>query len=529
MKFKVIILVLSSVFGGITATKYSGSESKNDYIQNLQDFGTTSHIFRNSEHGHAFRELKAVLSREPFLGINKVVGASSLRSLRGYDQNIRGNVHLREKRAVAESNETTDGTTFSSSSAPLASSLEVIQAEDNTTTVSSSTPSVATSVQPPLTTTGGQPSRCETQTTQIFTGLTSGEQWALQFIDSWGKPGPGLLNFQLKFVGSYQECRSSRSPASNNTVTDEFTGNYCVVTLAITSQSAGTSLLSLLSGAGPEIGACLPNSCSNEDVRSLIGRGLAAANLSSTLVVTGVDCRDNYREYTAASITAIVLLSIIAIFMVLGTALDLLLVQYPKWAAAREKKLHSYKQANGYHAIDDDEVDVRSDLIRKDDNAVLPNGAGPYTQEKPGVSLPLYSESRPLLGEKKRTFTQTLRSGKLGKCLMAFSVYTNGSKLLDTTQQSESLGAIFGIRFLSMSWVILGHMYTFSLSYVGNIATAMTSILGRWTFDGISNALVSVDTFFTISGLLIAYLTTKEILKKGWKINWAMYYFHRFW
>ncbi|KAI8750590.1 nose resistant to fluoxetine protein 6, partial [Biomphalaria glabrata] len=30
-------------------------------------------------------------------------------------------------------------------------------------------------------------------------------------------------------------------------------------------------------------------------------------------------------------------------------------------------------------------------------------------------------------------------------------------------------------------------------------------------------------------GLLVAYLTTKEISKKGWKIKWGLFYFHRFW
>ncbi|BFZ06005.1 hypothetical protein BsWGS_09044 [Bradybaena similaris] len=517
------------MFRKINAEEYSANVERQDALTNLYDFGTISQLLRHPQHGQALGELKAVLLREPCLGINKVSGTLSLAGLRGYDQNIPGNVYHRNRRSVVGDNDTTDEAIYSTT-AHSTNAHQVTEAVDNTTTVSSRRPLLSTSAQPQLTTSSAQVSRCDNHTQQIFTSLMNQEQWALQFIDSWGKPGPGLLNLQLKFVGSYQECRSSRSPPSNTTPSDAFTGNYCAVKLAISAGIGSNSLIALMSSTSPEIGSCLPSSCSSGDVFSLISRGLAASNLSSTLIVTSVDCRSDYREYTAATIVAIILLSIIAILMVLGTVTDVVLVQYPKWAEAREKTLRSSKQANGYHILDDDEVNVGSDLIRKDEKSVLANGAGHHTDDKPGVGLSLYSEGRPLLGKKKHGFTQTLRSGKLGKCLMAFSVYTNGSKLLNTTQQSDSLGAIFGIRFLSMSWVILGHMFSFSLGYVGNIASSVTVFLGRWTFDGISNALVSVDTFFALSGLLTAYLTTKAIQKKkGWKINWAMYYFHRFW
>jgi hypothetical protein len=52
-------------------------------------------------------------------------------------------------------------------------------------------------------------------------------------------------------------------------------------------------------------------------------------------------------------------------------------------------------------------------------------------------------------------------SGIGGRVLQAFSLYTNGSKLLSTKSGAGTLGAVNGIRFLSMSWVILGHSYAF--------------------------------------------------------------------
>ena len=53
------------------------------------------------------------------------------------------------------------------------------------------------------------------------------------------------------------------------------------------------------------------------------------------------------------------------------------------------------------------------------------------------------------------------------KIVLSFSVYTNGVKILSTKQSAGSLGAVNGIRFLSMAWVILGHTYYFAASYTG--------------------------------------------------------------
>ena len=57
--------------------------------------------------------------------------------------------------------------------------------------------------------------------------------------------------------------------------------------------------------------------------------------------------------------------------------------------------------------------------------------------------------------------------GLIGELLLCFSLYTNGYKLLSTKQPPGSLTSINGIRFLSMSWVILGHTFYFSVASVG--------------------------------------------------------------
>ncbi|KAK3088750.1 hypothetical protein FSP39_023299, partial [Pinctada imbricata] len=119
--------------------------------------------------------------------------------------------------------------------------------------------------------------------------------------------------------------------------------------------------------------------------------------------------------------------------------------------------------------------------------------------------------------------------GIAAKLFLSFSVYSNGKKILDTSQGAGTLTAINGIRFLSMTWVLLGHSVAFGIGMVGNIGEAFPDYLNRWTFQAISNALISVDSFFVLSGLLVGYLTLRELKKNDGKLNWFLFYFHRFW
>nr|KAG5692737.1 hypothetical protein BaRGS_033848 [Batillaria attramentaria] len=119
--------------------------------------------------------------------------------------------------------------------------------------------------------------------------------------------------------------------------------------------------------------------------------------------------------------------------------------------------------------------------------------------------------------------------GFVAKLLMCFSVYTNGAKLLSTKQTGGTLSCVHGVRFFSMTWVVLGHTFLMPVGAASNLLTYFAGATQRWTFQAISNATVSVDTFFVLSGLLVAYLSLKEMKRTAGKLNWFMFYFHRFW
>lgn len=96
-----------------------------------------------------------------------------------------------------------------------------------------------------------------------------------------------------------------------------------------------------------------------------------------------------------------------------------------------------------------------------------------------------------------------MTTGILGRLALCFSAYTNGKKILGTSQPKGSLTAVNGIRFLSMSWVILGHTLAFVLGttcklfillpYVFNYVVVAVCLVVVIAFDFVVVVLIVVD------------------------------------
>ena len=116
--------------------------------------------------------------------------------------------------------------------------------------------------------------------------------------------------------------------------------------------------------------------------------------------------------------------------------------------------------------------------------------------------------------------------------LHAFSVKRNLPKIFNITGTSEGdLSCVHGIRFLSMTWVILGHTFYFSLPYVDNPVWALNIIKNSWTMEAVEQGLFSVDSFFFLSGLLVSYIflrrwSFKEQLTSP--LTWFKVILHRY-
>ena len=129
-----------------------------------------------------------------------------------------------------------------------------------------------------------------------------------------------------------------------------------------------------------------------------------------------------------------------------------------------------------------------------------------------------------------------LKSSAWSQTLRGFSAYSNTVKIFSTGKISQdSLTCINGIRFLSMTWVLISHGYSqFGSSLPVNnllyLADGKGPVYGNLAFQAILNGFPSVDSFFFIGATLLAFITLRELDKtNGGNVQfWIMYYVHRY-
>lgn len=111
---------------------------------------------------------------------------------------------------------------------------------------------------------------------------------------------------------------------------------------------------------------------------------------------------------------------------------------------------------------------------------------------------------------------------------MAFSLYTNTKKWLTTRSSGDDLGCLHGIRTISTTWVILAHTwYMVTFIPVWNMVD-LKKVHENWAILTVLNSTISVDTFFVLSGLLVAYNVMKVLDKQNGRLNVPMFYIHRY-
>ena len=97
------------------------------------------------------------------------------------------------------------------------------------------------------------------------------------------------------------------------------------------------------------------------------------------------------------------------------------------------------------------------------------------------------------------------------KILTSFSLITNSTTLFKMTENNEnSIGAIHGIRSLSILSIIIVHSYFFRVTSPFLDAKNLKEFLGTKVSTIVSTSTISVDSFFVISGALI----TRSILRE---------------
>ncbi|CAB05690.3 Nose resistant-to-fluoxetine protein N-terminal domain-containing protein [Caenorhabditis elegans] len=116
------------------------------------------------------------------------------------------------------------------------------------------------------------------------------------------------------------------------------------------------------------------------------------------------------------------------------------------------------------------------------------------------------------------------------KMLLTFSLWTNAGVLLSVKEQKPGfIKCLDCIRFLSMLWVVTGHTFTFVIP--PDTLLSMSHFTDHFWNHLLLNAFVSVDTFFLLSGIVVAYLFFKQKHKSSQiksPLTWIIFYMHRY-
>lgn len=351
-------------------------------------------------------------------------------------------------------------------------------------------------------------SPCANQTVAVINGLLRKEKWAVDFLDSDAKPPSAVGYGAHLWLGNYDQCMSSgraepTGPASS-TGGRALRGSYCLtyaIDLGAPTRAAGGLATSALS-----LGVCWPDTCTPEQATNLTQllltpvQMLLPANHSLYVVPSLTQCHMPRSElpWTPGAVAMTCLLVIFFTLILLGTAYDLI----SKLRISFHKSRSSDKELLVNDPQPTDTVQITANGGPASGHA---SAGGTHDAKKPHMILRL---------------------------LLCFSAYTNARKIVDVSHPDGTLTCVHGLRFLSMSWVILGHTYYFAFSTINNMGQLYHTWQNDWTFQVIANATVSVDSFFVLSGLLSTYLFFRELQRLGGslrKINWFMFYAHRYW
>ncbi|CAH0581524.1 unnamed protein product [Chrysodeixis includens] len=108
----------------------------------------------------------------------------------------------------------------------------------------------------------------------------------------------------------------------------------------------------------------------------------------------------------------------------------------------------------------------------------------------------------------------------------SFSVYTNGQILTTFKSGPGNLQCLDGIRTLAMLWVIIGHSFSTEPFAANPMDTT------RWMFSAsalwLTAATMTVDTFFTMAGVLLVYTTAGKMNQMTFVKNLHWFYLNRF-
>ncbi|XP_077505446.1 nose resistant to fluoxetine protein 6-like [Amblyomma americanum] len=325
---------------------------------------------------------------------------------------------------------------------------------------------------------------------KMIFGVKQLKPWAIKMLDASGKMPEGLFFGSLTAFGDMGECLQVRAinRRLNGKLEEYFQGQYCALDIRfkLPPKPARYSPKTFLKNLTDQIplykhllgdvsvgyfyftpirmALCVPSTCSQSDIQTL---GSAVGDLAQLDVSVPFCEKLQPTQYTTLQLISMAILAFFFCLVLLGTFMDV-----------APRVLHSWVSHG----------DVTS-----------------------------YAEKD----------SETNRNVVLD-VLLSFSAFTNGKRLLSTRTAIGVLEPLHGMRVITMAWIILGHTF-FYKSYVlsGGLFEALE--YGKsFPFQIVLNVFPAVETFVTMSGILVAYNSLRKLEKCQGSFNPFSYFLHRY-
>ena len=112
--------------------------------------------------------------------------------------------------------------------------------------------------------------------------------------------------------------------------------------------------------------------------------------------------------------------------------------------------------------------------------------------------------------------------------LLSFSLFKTVPTILSTKKQSPAvITCLNGIRVISMSWIIISHTHLWSFFFISNQLNLLKNLAPRFSYQAVPGGALGVDSFLLMSGLLVTYLTMRQMNRQNGRFPLLMYYIHR--
>ncbi|XP_028392817.1 nose resistant to fluoxetine protein 6-like isoform X2 [Dendronephthya gigantea] len=253
---------------------------------------------------------------------------------------------------------------------------------------------------------------------------------------------------------------------------------------------------------------CFPSSCNQQNVSAIMTavttQVTQLTNQGLTLVHYVSFCPSGEPSYDTGAICTLVLCALLLLLCLIGTILDMIIQAFDDIS---KQNTPSPEQTNNF--------------------ALQPETPfeGPQTQK----DVEKITEEPPT---EVKTTSEPPRFLKSSVCevFLCFSLIRNTKKIFNTDVPPSAITSINGIRVISIWWVILGPVFLyFVLSPIVQNKIQYVEDAKKLSVMPVINAYYAVDSFFFLSGLLVAYTCLRKIAKNDGKFNWVLFYVHRFW